>query len=346
MAIKFWAGGVGVWSNPANWKGGPPGYRDLAVVQSGAAVDCGNLNLNGITLLVQQTTPQYIFLGLAGTVIGPQSSIVTQGNNTTITLQNTSLLGSTYISTGTVAMPINPNSNAVNAGNMVVVGYSGPAILNLDANRGGYTNTGTMHVETNGSLNISYGGQHPTSPQAISNAGRIEASDGGTFTFDAAHAFTQSFGTVFNSGLIDANNGTVTINADLNQTDGAVTHIENNGTLNLNGVATAGTIEITSGTLNFGEFSRGNPGPFSSENFASHLTLDGLTASLGFGAVPVQESFNAATQELIVNSLSGGKPTVIGDFTLNNGSGGFTASEFSIDAKGTSVLFTHTPISG
>ena len=131
----------------------------------------------------------------------------------------------------------------------------------------------------------------------------------------------------------------------MNQTDTGVTRVENNGTLNLNGVATAGTVAITSGMLQFGLFARSNPGPSASESFASHLVLDGMTASLGFGSVPIAETFDETAQELIVTAPFGGQPTVIGDFHLG-GARALLASEFKVGADGSSVLFAHAPVSG
>jgi hypothetical protein len=342
--IKIWTAGSGLWADAANWQGGAPVYRDLAVIPSSSAVDCRGVYLSGVTLLLEQTTDKPVLFSLNTATLGVSSSITTLGD-VTLTIQDATLLGTTYFSSGNVSVSINPSSFATNAGNMIVYSGSGPASVTVNADRGAFSTTGAMHVETNGTLDITYGGTFPTTPQSISNTGTVEASDGGKITFDATHAFTRSFGILNNSGVIDANGGTVTINSDLNQSDTGIVQVENNGTLNLDGVVTAGMIRITSGMLEFGLFGRSNPGPIASESFASRLVLDGIGASLGFGSVPIAEAFNESAQELVVTAPFGGLPTVIGDFRLG-GPSAFLASEFKVGTDGSSVLFTRAPISG
>ena len=199
-------------------------------------------------------------------------------------------------SAGNTLISITAHHTAVNAGSMVIAGYGNQANVVLNADNAGYTNTGTMHVETSGSLDLIWGGDNML---IFSNDGTLEASDGGTLTLEAPHATSSGSGSVHSSSLIDANGGTVKIDAPLDQDDLAITYVENNGTLDLNSIATGGTIQITSGMLNFGPASGNGDGPDASKFFASHIVLDGMTAAIGFGGVPILEVFNEGPRNLL-----------------------------------------------
>ena len=139
--IKIWNGGPGLWTEAAKWQGGAPVHRDLAIIPSGSAVDCTGAYLSGTTLLLQQTSDKSVLFSLNTATLGANSSITTLGD-VTFTLQDTMLFGTTYFSTGSVSVPVTPNSSAVNAGTMIVYSGSGPASVTIAADRGAFTNTG------------------------------------------------------------------------------------------------------------------------------------------------------------------------------------------------------------
>lgn len=348
FGFSNWNGGSGLWTDNASWLYGAPGPGDFAAIHNGSSVLVNDETISGVSLLLDGIRPSNGTLALsmenastdANTTIGSFGAV-------TLVLHDSTLAGQTISSFGEMSVSIEAGSTATNTGTMAAASFFSiapfAASIVIDDNKGTFSNAGALQSATAfSSVTVNFGGQF-TAPdgQTIANSGVIQADAGGLVDIEAAHAFTTSFGVLANSGLIDANGGTVVINADLQQAASAVTHIENGGTLDLNGLSTGGTIEITSGMLNFGDFDRGNPGPLASEGLASQLVLDGSSASLGFGSIPISQVFDEASQTLTITApFSGQAPAAIGSFHLL-GPAAFSASDFSVGPDGSTVLFQH-----
>lgn len=345
FGFSNWNGGSGLWSNGDSWLYGEPGPGDVAAIHSGSSVLVNDMTLSGVEIVLSRLQPPTVALSLENSSTDAGTTIVSFGT-VTLDLHDSTLAGKTFGAFGELDVSIEAGSTATNSGTLAsftLPGLALPAAIVIDDNKGTFSNSGAMQAATaDSSITVNFGGQFAgPDGQTIANSGIMQADAGGVINIQAAHAFTTSFGAVSSTGVIEANGGTVVINADLQQSASAVTHVENGGTLNLDGLATGGTIEITSGMLNFGDFARGNPGPLASEGLASQLVLDGSSASLGFGSIPIAEMFDEASQTLTITApFTGQAPAAIGSFHLL-GPSAFSASEFSVGPDGSTVLFQH-----
>lgn len=350
MAVEFWGGagnhgqfaGTGDWSTASNWiPSQVPASGDLAIDQGGYIVAT---NVGIVDTTVWLYANEYVPAGLTldGSSLGPGSLLLTNADNslTGIALKNSALEGSIFAGSGATSMGVDPNSSAVNYGWIGIADNTGDASISLE-DHGSFGNSGGIEAGVNGTFSLAFGGD-PDTTQYVWNTGYMTADPGGRvalYSNGETASGTAYTGTLLNTGSVNANGGSVEIDANVVQAPNASIDVTNGGSLTLSGAVDDGTIQITSGMLSF----RGNwtgPGPFASAHFDSTLAFTGSSATLDFGETVSAIDFLPSLNRLEVAFPWEGNYAY--DAYLNL-SGSYTASDFTV--SGHQVIYTAHPTS-
>ncbi len=302
-----WASGVsGVWNAAANW--------------SPAGVPNNGANTFNVTIAVAPVGASYTVTNSAATTI--DSLAVTQANALLLhTVTLFTVLGNVNLNAGTFR----------HTGGLVDV-------------NGGMTIGGAGVMGGNGTWDIAGGD--------LNNNGVIRTDAGGTLTFNSggvAGVGVWDLDGASGAGEVDASNGSMTFNGTLNDTfDGTITvgagrtvNISggwalNNGTLNLNGTATAATMTSTAGAfiMNGGDISVDQQGLLN----ASSLNFAG-------GAVTIADANDELTLGGTTVFLNGTTFSGLGTLTFDQNSVTATSTTIGVavvDWDGSSGALTHT----
>jgi len=178
------------------------------------------------------------------------------------------------------------------------------------AQNGSFANTGKIDVidaagsapsMANGTITFGVVGAAAN----FTNSGTLEADGDSALAITAARSFETLWGTLLNSGVVEAAGGQVSIYATVTQSATGRISIDNGGSVWLGGASSGGLVQINNGTLAFGGSSQVTYGPTAARGFTSNLSFTGSAGSLDFsaGALSVSESFSSAsagTGELLV----------------------------------------------
>jgi len=283
-----WGGGTGNWYGSNGWSGGDPnsGSTNVCITIANSTVDLtSTASIADLTLGATDT------LNISGTLNVFGSSVANSG---LIDLENGNLTvsGSSFTLTGggTVQMQADAFLNQSSGGqtlfnfdNMIEgTGQLGQNGLSLNNESAGTVNAnvsgGTLYLNGNG---------------AVTNAGLLEATNGGFLQIDNSVANT--------GGNITANNGTVYLNAGI--TGGTLNTsgtglIQNDGNTTLSGVTVSAGSTYTAAGQNYLEGTITNNGTITSPN--GNLTILGGNVTLTGGGTVVMQS------DTFINEGSGG----------------------------------------
>ena len=353
MTINFWlGGGQNDWSYGPSWYPGTPPYPgDLDIDQgnfNSGTIFVNNLGITNQTVWLYPTATATDLLDLNGSSIGTGSLLLTNGvaggNPVRVTLHNSGLYGEVFAGSGTTDMTVDAGFSAINYGWIGIANTTSPDSLTISG-PGAFANNQLIEVGTNGSFTLSFGAS-PTGIQYWENSGILQADPGGLITVQALQQRTGTYGTLINTGQINANAGTIVVDSTLLQSPNGVVNVANDSTLVMNGDADGGTILINNSMLDLGQSPPyDSPGPFAAAGLDSTIGLTGDEAQISFKGYSITEAFNATTDVLtVMNAAVPGIP--IAQLHLEAPTP-LSAANFSIsNADGTNdmIVFTAHPV--
>ena len=344
MAFNFWiTPGIGDWSDASNWSNDTvPTVGDVDIDQAGVIV-ATNIGIVDQTVWLDQTSSAPASLELIGSSLGPDSALII--NETTqigsVTFHNSALQGLIFAASGDTVASIDGGTSAVNYGEIGAANLSSPTAFTIEADGAAFGNAGTIVAGPNGGFTLGLG-QTPGATETTWNTGTIEAANGGNVQIGGLQQGATSYATVLNLGQINADAGFVDLQGNVVQSSTGVMNVTNDGTIELDGTTTAGTIDIQSGMLDFGGPAVQTPieilGAF---GFQSTIAFTGSSGILSFGTLQgISETFDASTDKLFITAPFEGTPALGAAIQL---AGSYNASDFAV--SGSSIVYTAHTIS-
>jgi hypothetical protein len=341
MALKYWAGFNGDWSNASYWsEHAVPKAGDFDVIGSGNVAVAGQDLSNQTVWVVSLNGSAPVALSLVNQSLGNGSyiSLSGTGNIAFLNINGDSVWnGSVFAWEGSSVTQLGKGSHVANNGWYAAADADAAQASSnlLDTTQGVYENHGLMEVGTFGKITMQIGSN-------AFNYGEIRADAGGFFAVHSSANTILAGGSIDNEGLININGGSIDIESNIHNGTGKFS-IENNGTLTIGGKDDGGIITIQSGMLAFGGDQVQAPIPFLGANaFQGIVAFTGSDATLNFGDVTgLNERYDVSTNTLFVTAPFEGIQNTTGA-TIHL-SGSYAAGEFSV--QGGSVIF-HNPGAG
>lgn len=302
MSAYNWVGGVGSWSNGANWNpGGPPVDNSYVSVTGYGVIEANYANTTTDTVALDRTGSQPVDLNAADATYG-NMTLVDSSSGIGMLALNDQFNGNTSVYLGQLYLKTYHASANVNNGLMAASGGIGTASIFLNAEDGAFRNAGVMLAQNNGWIDWDFAPPSGNPQTTMVNEGKIEAGPGGSIDLAAGHSWNNSYGTIGNEGTIEANGGTVNINSTIAQTAGAMVFIHGGGTVIDNDIIEGSKVEVSGGTLEFGGFSPAQHTPYGASELKSLLDLEG-SGVLAFEQTQISAAtFNPANNTLAVQA--------------------------------------------
>ena len=368
-----WLGGLGNWSNPANWSMGVPANDGTTDV----FIDNGNSKVSPVTLDVHAAIHNI-------TIDMDDSLSITNGNSLAVD-------GPSLTNNGTIALNSTGSGASLNFGatSATLSGIGTVSMSNNATNSiGGNTLTVTMQetIQGSGTINLGVGGgtlinqgmikANQSVPLVLSafattNTGTIEAINGGTLALSGG-TYNNTGGSIQNNNsstlilennviidggtLAQAGGGTIklggtmggaTINTSLtNSSTGTIEVVGSSGNNTISGKLTnptGGQVKIdNAGFLTIANSSIVNAGTFSlnSTGGGTQLTINASKLTLsGKGMLVMSNSSGNLITAMSPNDVLINQSTIEGGGGIGNGSMGLTNSGTILANNGTLTIF-------
>ncbi len=297
MGIKIWTGAAtGDYSSAGNWSDGQaPAMGDILVIENATAT-ANTVAIVADEIWLNSVDHAQVGISLINTTLGAGSELISTAvtGPVTVELHNTPMEGTVFAAYGSTIMTVDSGSTALNYGWIAVASGAGGYASDTLIASGSFANVGVIEAGVNGTFSMAFG---ELGAQSIINVGILQADAGGTMLLNGQSAGS----TIINGNRINAAGGTVAINSDLQQTDGAYTAVTNDGSLVLTGSTKGGTIDIQSGMLSFAPAPQFAPGPTAAAELQSSIEFSGLSGSINFGVTSISDFFNPQTSVLTID---------------------------------------------